>query len=108
VADPRGVADPWLTPGSMSDESDDSNRSFLSAEDSPFLPDDLESDGKMVITLKVLKRRGQDHAPCWGHRAMAERRKNGFVIIIDCPSEREDHGASLLEGEHACLLSGRQ
>uniref|UniRef100_A0A8K9UKH7 non-specific serine/threonine protein kinase n=1 Tax=Oncorhynchus mykiss TaxID=8022 RepID=A0A8K9UKH7_ONCMY len=41
---PRSLADPCLTSGYMSDESDDS--SFLSLEDSLVFNDDMESDGK--------------------------------------------------------------
>ncbi|XP_023285257.1 leucine-rich repeat serine/threonine-protein kinase 2 [Seriola lalandi dorsalis] len=42
---PRSMADPCLTSGYISDESDDSSFSFVSMDDSLFFNDDMESDG---------------------------------------------------------------
>ncbi|XP_053175451.1 leucine-rich repeat serine/threonine-protein kinase 2 [Scomber japonicus] len=45
---PRSLGDPCLTSGYISDESDDSSFSFVSMDDSLFLNDDMESDGKKL------------------------------------------------------------
>uniref|UniRef100_A0A665VZC7 non-specific serine/threonine protein kinase n=1 Tax=Echeneis naucrates TaxID=173247 RepID=A0A665VZC7_ECHNA len=42
---PRSMADPCLTSGYISDESDDSSFSFVSMDDCLFFNDDMESDG---------------------------------------------------------------
>ncbi|XP_051238847.1 leucine-rich repeat serine/threonine-protein kinase 2 isoform X2 [Dicentrarchus labrax] len=42
---PRSLADPCLTSGYISEESDDSSFSFVSMDDSLFFNDDMESDG---------------------------------------------------------------
>lgn len=42
----RSPADPCLTSGYISEESDDSSFSFVSVDDSLFINDDMESDGK--------------------------------------------------------------
>ncbi|XP_038563164.1 leucine-rich repeat serine/threonine-protein kinase 2 isoform X2 [Micropterus salmoides] len=44
----RSLADPCLTSGYISEESDDSIFSFVSADDNLFFNDDMESDGKDV------------------------------------------------------------
>ncbi|XP_070828701.1 leucine-rich repeat serine/threonine-protein kinase 2 isoform X3 [Chaetodon trifascialis] len=44
-APPRPLADPCLTSGYISEESDDSSFSFVSVDDSLFFNDDVESDG---------------------------------------------------------------
>lgn len=43
----RSMADPCLTSGYISDESDDSSFSLVSMDDSLFFNDDMESDGKV-------------------------------------------------------------
>lgn len=43
----RPLADPCLTSGYISEESDDSSFSFVSMDDSLFFNDDMESDGKV-------------------------------------------------------------
>lgn len=42
----RSLADPCLTSGYISEESDDSSFSFVSMDDGLFINDDMESDGK--------------------------------------------------------------
>ncbi|KAM9351566.1 leucine-rich repeat serine/threonine-protein kinase 2 [Symphorus nematophorus] len=42
---PRSLADPCLTSGYISEESDDSSFSFVSMDDNLFFNDDMESDG---------------------------------------------------------------
>ncbi|XP_071389220.1 leucine-rich repeat serine/threonine-protein kinase 2 isoform X1 [Centroberyx affinis] len=50
---PRSLADPCLTFGYMSDESDDSSFSFVSMDDSLFFNDDMESDGSDSLSLAL-------------------------------------------------------
>lgn len=48
---PRSLADPCLTSGYISEESDDSSFSFVSMDDSLLFNDDMESDGKVSVML---------------------------------------------------------
>ena len=48
---PRSLADPCLTSGYISEESDDSSFSFVSMDDNLFFNDDMESDGEVSETL---------------------------------------------------------
>uniref|UniRef100_A0A3B4TIW6 non-specific serine/threonine protein kinase n=1 Tax=Seriola dumerili TaxID=41447 RepID=A0A3B4TIW6_SERDU len=50
---PRSMADPCLTSGYISDESDDSSFSFVSMDDSLFFNDDMESDGKVSESSRI-------------------------------------------------------
>lgn len=56
---PRSLGDPCLTSGYISDESDDSSFSLFSMDDSLFLNDDMESDGKVYRPQTFLPHRAQ-------------------------------------------------
>ncbi|CAB1322773.1 unnamed protein product [Coregonus sp. 'balchen'] len=71
---PRSLADPCLTSGYLSDESDDS--SFLSLEDSlVFTNDDMESDGSDSLSVALSPKSPNDLSEEW--KAGSQKRKNG-------------------------------
>ncbi|XP_013981177.2 leucine-rich repeat serine/threonine-protein kinase 2 isoform X1 [Salmo salar] len=70
---PSSRADPCLTSGYMSDESDDS--SFLSLEDSLVFNDDMESDGSDSLSLALSPMSTNDLSEEW--KAGSQKRKNG-------------------------------
>lgn len=51
----RSLADPCLTSGYISEESDDSSFSFVSMDDGLFFNDDMESDGKISAMFGEIK-----------------------------------------------------
>lgn len=51
----RSLADPCLTSGYISEESDDSSFSFVSMDDGLFFHDDMESDGKISAIIAEIE-----------------------------------------------------
>uniref|UniRef100_A0A3B5R4E6 non-specific serine/threonine protein kinase n=1 Tax=Xiphophorus maculatus TaxID=8083 RepID=A0A3B5R4E6_XIPMA len=62
------MSDQCLTSGYISDESDDSSFSAVSMDDSLFMNDEIESDGKFLLLLLILLGSGENSAALFKER----------------------------------------
>lgn len=72
----RSPADPCLTSGYISEESDDSSFSFVSLDDGQIFNDDMESDGEILPTPR------SSHAVTFKG---ALRSRNTHILYISTP-----------------------